>query len=118
MTVSKVEIVPPEVCSRKQDDHLSVHDPLCDILRGFYDYEDLAVQLREGFYSVACDYWLGWYLQWPYFQKQVPQDVFRPYFELWERGCEVAFREDSLDIAKPPNQSLRQTGTVDGIFRC
>lgn len=67
---------------------------------GLRDYDHPAVKLDEGFYSAACDYWLGWYLQWPYFRGRVPRDVFRPYFELWARGCDVAFRGGSLCIAR------------------
>jgi hypothetical protein len=98
--VSGVEVVAPGGCDRRHDDHLLVHEALGDILRGFHDYGHRAVQLSEGFYSVACDSWLGWYLQWPYFREWLPRDVFRPYFELWARGCEVAFRGESLCIAR------------------
>lgn len=97
--VSGVAVVAPGECNR-EDEHMQVHEALGDILRGFHDYDHRAVQLGEGFYSVACDYWLAWYLQWPYFREWVPRDVFRPYFELWSRGCEVAFHDNSLFIAR------------------
>lgn len=98
--VSNVAVVTSAGCDRRNDDHARVHEAIGDILSGFHDYEHPAVRLREGFYSVACDYWLAWFLQWPYFHRSVPRDVFRPYFELWARGCEVAFQGDGLNIAR------------------
>lgn len=83
------------------DDHIFVHESVGDILQGLQDDDHLAVQLGEGFYSVACDYWLAWYLMWPYFRRWVPQEVFRPYFELWSRGCSIALQGDTLWIARP-----------------
>lgn len=99
--VTRVVVVPLGGCDRMHDDHTLVHEAVGDILGAYRDYDDPTVKLREGFYSAACDYWLGWYLQWPYFHGRVPRDVFRPYFELWARGCEIAFQGDSLRIAKP-----------------
>ncbi len=98
--VNQVVVVQPGGCDPSHDDHLMVHESVGDILSRYYDYGHDAVQLREGFYSVACDYWLAWYLQWPYFRRWMPQDVFRPYFELWARGCEIAFQCNSLYIAR------------------
>lgn len=83
------------------DDHTLVHESVGDILQGLQDADHRAVQLGEGFYSVACDYWLAWYLMWPYFRGWVQQEVFRPYFELWLRGCSIAFQGDTLCIARP-----------------
>jgi hypothetical protein len=98
--VTRVGIVPLDALDRKHDDHLFVHNSVGDFLRGFYDYSHRIVQLREAYYSVACDYWLAWYLQWPYFRQWVPRDVFRPYFELWARGYSPAFQGDSLCLAR------------------
>ncbi len=98
--VNHVAVVPAAACDRKNDDHTRVHEALGDILTGFHDYEHPAVRLREGFYSVACDYWLAWFLQWPYFHGWIPRDVFRPFFELWARGCLVAFHGGTLTIAR------------------
>jgi hypothetical protein len=98
--VSGVAIVESGGCDRNQEEHMLVHEALGDILRRFHDYSHRAVQLSEGFYSVACDYWLSWYLQWPFFREWVLRDVFRPYFELWARGCEIAFQGESLCIAR------------------
>ena len=98
--VDRVAVVPAADCDRGNDDHTLVHEAIGDILRGFCDYDHPAVRLREGFYSVACEYWLAWYLQWPYYRRWVPRDVFRPFFELWARGCEVAFHGAALTIAR------------------
>jgi hypothetical protein len=98
--ISGVTVVPTAGLDREHDDHLLVHESVRDIMRGFYDYGHRIIQLREGYYSVACNYWLAWYLQWPYFRQWVPRDVFRPYFELWARGCRVGFQGDSLCLAR------------------
>lgn len=110
--VGRVVVVPPGGADRMHDDHALVHDAVGDIVRGHQDYDHPAVQLREGFYSVACDYWLGWFLQWPYFRARIPRDVFRPYFELWARGCEVAFRGDALHVSR-----CAELPTTNGVRR-
>ena len=99
-TVSDIAIVPLAEFDHRSDDNMVVHQTIGDILRGLSDYGHRIVQLREGFYSVACDPWLAAYLQWPYFREWIPPDVFRPYFELWRRGRRVAFRADSLCLTK------------------
>ncbi|WP_020470807.1 hypothetical protein [Zavarzinella formosa] len=114
--VDGVVVVPSGECDRRNDDHALVQDSLGDILRGFYDYGHRTVHLREGFYSVACDYWLAWYLQWPYFQKWIPRDVFRPYFELWSRGCEVVFQGKSLCIARQAETQITKDAQDGGQF--
>jgi hypothetical protein len=103
--VSGAVVVPPGGADRRHEDHQFVHEAVGDILHSLYEYSHRAVQLREGFYSAACDYWLAWFLQWPYFRRWVPRDVFRPYFELWARGCEVAFQGGSLCIARRAGSS-------------
>lgn len=98
--VRQVEVGPPGTGDRGHDDHALVHEGVGDYLGSLDDDDHPAVRLREGFYSVACDYWLAWYLQWPYYRTWVERDVFRPYYELWASGCEVAFRGHSLVVAR------------------
>lgn len=98
--VIRIAVVSAAECDRGNDDHTRVHEAVGDFLGVLADHENPAVKLGEGFYSVACEYWLAWYLQWPYFREWFPRDVFRPYFELWARGCEVVFQGDVLNIAR------------------
>jgi hypothetical protein len=102
--VSRVVVARPGEDDRNHGDHQLVLEAVGEILWGLQDYGHRIVQVREGFYSVACDYWLAWYLQWPYFRAWVPRDVFRPYFELWARGCEIAFQGKMLYVAKRAEQ--------------
>jgi hypothetical protein len=113
--VNDAAIVDLANLNRKHEDHLLVHESVADILHGFYDYRHRIIQLREGYYSVACDYWLAWYLQWPFFRQWIPRDVFSPYFHLWERGYQCAFQGESLYLARdreagrqsPPPREMR-----------
>lgn len=94
--VTRAVVVPPAEANRMNDDDTLVSEAVGDFMREFYDYEHPIVKLREAFYSVACDYSLGWYLQWPYFRERIPRDVFRPYFELWARGHGCIFQGSLL----------------------
>src|SRR5262249_40562110 len=98
--VSGVSVVQPDAFDCKHDDHLLVHEAVGEGLCGLYDYCHRAIELREGYYSVACDYWLAWYLQWPFFRPRFGRDIFRPYYELWARGHGVAFQGERLCLAR------------------
>jgi hypothetical protein len=90
---------PDRVVSVSNEDAL-VHEAVGDFLNSFYVRGDRIEQLGEAYYSIACDYWLGWYLQWPYFSARLHRDVFRPYFELWACGCSCCFRGKRLCLAR------------------
>jgi hypothetical protein len=94
-SVSKAVVVPFAGPSRMNDDDTLVHEAVKDFMGEFYDYEHAIIKLREAYYSVACDYHLAWYLQWPYFSEKIPRDVFGPYFELWARGRGCVFQGSS-----------------------
>lgn len=98
-TSAAVEVFPAEAFDRKHPDHLDVLDEVRSAMPP-RDFGDRVIQLREGFYSVACDFWLAYYLQWPYYRGRVPQDVFRPYFDLWARGYRCAVQGGSLRLAR------------------
>lgn len=98
--VSEVIEVPNATLDRKNHQNLDTLSSANRILIGLSDYDHAIPKLREGYYSVACDYWLGWYLQWPYFRASIPRDVFRPYFDLWSCGYAIAFNGESLQLAK------------------
>jgi hypothetical protein len=98
--IDRVEVVPPGACDRSCDDHLTIHESLGDSLGARRNRRHPASKYREGYYSVACDYWLGWFLQWPAYRHLTERDTFRPYFELWARGAEIAFQDGALAIAR------------------
>jgi hypothetical protein len=95
-SVSGAVVVPSAGASRMNDDDTLVYEAVGDFMGEHYDYEHPIIKLREAYYSVACDFCLAWYLQWPYFRQKIGQDVFRPYFELWARGHGCVFQGSSL----------------------
>jgi hypothetical protein len=108
--VTQICIVDRSDLDNEHDDQIRIHESIGDFL-GKYDQEDhLIMQLHEAYYSIACDYWLAWYLQWPYFKEWFRVDVFKPYFEMWTRGCQIAFRGILLTIAR---QHGDKPGSVD-----
>ena len=100
-SAQSVEMVPRTQLKCNNDENLLVGETIGDwvILRS--DCADYVPQLREAFYSVACDFFLMYFLQWPYFEKWCGQDVFLPYFELWCRGAACAFEGPTLKIGVP-----------------
>jgi hypothetical protein len=95
-SVSRAVVVPSAGASRMNADDTLVYEAVRDFMGEFYDYDHPIIKLREAYYSVACDYCLAWYLQWPYFKEKIAPDVFRPYFQLWARGHGCVFHGTSL----------------------
>lgn len=60
------EALPPRHRSLADDDWWLV-EVIGDWLSTLKDRDALPVRLDEAYYSIACDYMLAWYLQWPYF---------------------------------------------------
>ncbi|MNI58809.1 hypothetical protein D3C73_1139370 [compost metagenome] len=52
--------------------------------------------LDEAYYSIACDYWISYYLQWH--RYGLKGDPFAPYFELYRLGYSAVFAENKLYI--------------------
>jgi hypothetical protein len=97
--VASAEVVPDGMLNLLHDDNELVQEAIGDWVIGVEDTQDRIPQLREAFYSIACDYWLAYYLQWPYFERWYNRDVFRPYFELWQSGLHCGFAGTTLQVA-------------------
>lgn len=54
--------------------------------------------LQEAYYSIACSYYLAYYLQYPAYSNKPEHDVLRPYFELWLKGYKNCFSGGKLII--------------------
>jgi hypothetical protein len=98
--VSEVRCAPVTDDILKSDDHLTVYEPIGDWLGDHTSHEDLLPVLGEAYYSIACDSWLQYYFEWPYYSHLCTTDVFRPYFDMWIRGCICAFTRDGLTIGE------------------
>ncbi|MEO3944856.1 hypothetical protein [Gorillibacterium sp. CAU 1737] len=73
-----------------------VYEVLSEVIRDQQKDESLIEILDEAYYSIACDYWISYYLQWP--RYGLPGDPFAPYFELHSRGYSAVFSDGTLYI--------------------
>jgi hypothetical protein len=94
--IDGVELVPKQNLNRNCDDNLLVMEEVGDWLRE--EFDDSVLRMREAYYSIACDFFLTYYLQWPSFSMS--RDVFRPYFALWRCGADVSFEGPCLQIGR------------------
>lgn len=98
--ITNVEIVKSrEELDKSIDDTQDyIYDALSDYISDYIDSNDLLSILSEAYYSIACDYWLSYYLQYPAIKTDLNCDIFKPYFELWARGYYCSFKTDALLI--------------------
>ncbi|MGG3280981.1 hypothetical protein [Paenibacillus solani] len=73
-----------------------IYDTIFDIISNHKDYDEPIEVLDEAYYSIACDYWISYYLQWHRYGLE--GDPFAPYFELYKRGYSAIFAENKLYI--------------------
>ncbi|TDG36657.1 sodium:solute symporter [Pedobacter changchengzhani] len=62
--------------------------------------EKLNSVLSEAYYSINCDYYLSYYLQYPSFVDKPEQDFLKSYFEIWKNGHYCKFDKSRLIIYK------------------
>lgn len=69
-----------------------------DVLKGHGEQliKGLKELLDEAYYSIACDYWISYYLQWH--RYGLKGDPLAPYFELYRLGYSAIFSEQKLYI--------------------
>ncbi|WP_430108390.1 hypothetical protein [Paenibacillus sp. B1-33] len=60
------------------------------------DYDAPIEILDEAYYSIACDYWISYYLQWH--RYRLKGDPFASYFDLYRLGYSATFSEHALYI--------------------
>lgn len=95
--IQQVELLPPG----QIDEVRSLYDPevyeaLSDVIIQCKNYEEPIDILGEAYYSISCDTWISYYLQWPRFGLK--GDPLAPYFELYRRGYSAIFYEEKLYI--------------------
>lgn len=95
--IQQIEILPPgQIAEIRLSSDADVHEALSDVVNSCRNYEEPIDILSEAYYSIACDYWISYYLQWPRFGLK--DDPLAPYFELYRRGYDAVFSEGKLFI--------------------
>jgi hypothetical protein len=64
------------------------------------DKTELLEVLNEAYYSVNCDYYLSFYLQYPRYKNKPETDFLKPYFNIWKMGYYCGFENQELIISK------------------
>ncbi|KAA8787579.1 tetratricopeptide (TPR) repeat protein [Paenibacillus sp. 4624] len=84
-----------------EEDSDAVYEALGDLLRSRSDYDEAIEILSEAYYSIACDYWVAYYLQWPRYKGlQEAENCLYPYFELYRYGYNLHWTKTTLFIGK------------------
>lgn len=73
-----------------------IYETIFDIISNHKDYDEPIEVLDEAYYSIACDYWISYYLQWH--RYGLKGDPFAPYFELYRLGYSPIFAKNKLYI--------------------
>jgi hypothetical protein len=95
--IQQIEILPPgQIAAIRRLSDADVYEALFDVINSCRKYEEPIDILGEAYYSIACDYWISYYLQWPRFGLK--GDPLAPYFELYRRGYAAVFSEGKLFI--------------------
>nr|WP_154982858.1 hypothetical protein [Paenibacillus xylanexedens] len=84
-----------------EEDSEAVYEALGDLLSSRSDYDEAIEILSEAYYSIACDYWVAYYLQWPRYEGlQEVENCLYPYFELYRYGYNLHWTKTTLFIGK------------------
>ena len=84
-----------------EEDSEAVYEALGDLLSSRRDYDEAIEILSEAYYSIACDYWVAYYLQWPRYEGlQEAENCLYPYFELYRYGYNLHWTQTKLFIGK------------------
>ncbi|MGO4530396.1 hypothetical protein AB4Z30_15040 [Paenibacillus sp. 2TAF8] len=84
-----------------EEDSEAIYEALGDLLSSRRDYDEAIEILSEAYYSIACDYWVAYYLQWPRYEGlQEAENCLYPYFELYRYGYNLHWTQTKLFIGK------------------
>jgi len=84
-----------------EEDSEAVYEALGDLISSRSDYDEAIEILSEAYYSIACDYWVAYYLQWPRYEGlQEAEHCLYPYFELYRYGYNLHWTQTKLFIGK------------------
>ena len=95
--IEEVKILPPgSIDGIRQQYDAEIYEAIFDIISEQIEYDEPIEVLDEAYYSIACDYWISYYLQWP--RYRLNGDPFAAYFELYRHGYSAVFTENKLYI--------------------
>ncbi|OZB99152.1 hypothetical protein CJP46_06550 [Paenibacillus sp. XY044] len=99
-SIREVEIVSgSEMEKIRQEYDPVVHESLFELISEHTDDNEPVHVLSEAYYSIACDYWISYYLQWH--RYGLDGDPLAAYFELYRLGYSAIFANGKLYIGKP-----------------
>ncbi|QTD41520.1 hypothetical protein [Sporosarcina sp. Te-1] len=97
LKIEEVRIVSPgSIDGIRQQYDPEIYETIFDIINEQKEYDEPIEVLDEAYYSIACDYWISYYLQWQ--RYRLNGDPFAAYFELYRRGYSAIFSENKLFI--------------------
>ncbi|WP_102274359.1 hypothetical protein [Cytobacillus massiliigabonensis] len=95
--IEEIKILPPgSIDGIRQQYDPEIYETIFDIISEQKEYDEPIEVLDEAYYSIACDYWISYYLQWH--RYRLNGDPFAAYFELYRRGYSAIFSENKLYI--------------------
>lgn len=73
-----------------------IYEAIGEFMDSLTPLESDALLMREGLYTIACDYNLQYHCLWPlYRHASTIEEPFGPYFALWERGLGYRFTDEA-----------------------
>lgn len=95
--IEEIVILPQgELNTVRQRYDSSIYEAVFEIVSEHKNYNEPIEILNEAYYSIACDYWISYYLQWH--RYKLNGDPFAPYFKLYQLGYAAIFAENKLYI--------------------
>ncbi|MCG7407100.1 hypothetical protein MH117_06700 [Paenibacillus sp. ACRRX] len=95
--IKEVQLLPHgKINTIRQAHDPHVYEALFEVVSEHKDYDAPIEILDEAYYSIACDYWISYYLQWH--RYRLKGDPFDAYFELYRLGYFATFSEHKLYI--------------------
>ncbi|MCG3089292.1 hypothetical protein [Sporosarcina cyprini] len=93
----EVRIVPSgEIDKIRHKYDPDLYEAISDLISEQKEYDEPIEILDEAYYSIACDYWISYYLQWH--RYNLSGDPFAAYFNLYRQGYSAIFSENKLYI--------------------
>lgn len=99
-SIKKVKLNSDKTVEKNDDLNLHLYDSLGHWNAENTDEKQLIEILNEAYYSINCDYFLSYYLQYPKYRNKPKTDFLKPYFNLWKLGYSCCFVNYELIISK------------------